>query len=531
MKMKGKSISIIVFLLGLFCSVAAFDTVAKAAGGSQISVASNYSLGSNESGYITENGSEKLYYKFTLPTSGVINITSSAYMERINFYIYNEKAEEVYHWAPYWNSTSEVIAFNDSINLTSGVYYFCVGKYWSYVGNYSFKIDFTSAGETFLETQGGSDNTLATAHNIDIGSNNVYNGQIAYNDDKDFYKFALSDSGMITINATFYKMKHVSWKLYDEDGVELYYNNPYWNSTSENIVVQENVYLTSGSYYLCVSKYDYNGNYSFSIPFTSSGESFKEGNGGNNNTLATASQISVGKTYKGLIAINDTKDFYTFDVTSNAVVINVDAYYHYGDVVLYDSNGKELWTEWLSRSWNSVKNTANLSKRTVLETGKYYLAISKSDDPGNYTLNISLLTQDNCPHEYESVWHSATYFGQGYYTYTCKWCGKTYNGDYSGKLLLGTPSISRYSSYGLTKRLRVQWTTVYNASGYQLAYCTKKNFKGAKKITIKGGSKNYRIIKKLKKKKNYYVRVRAYVKSGSKKAYSSWSSKLKLKTR
>ena len=37
------------------------------------------------------------------------------------------------------------------------------------------------------------------------------------------------------------------------------------------------------------------------------------------------------------------------------------------------------------------------------------------------------------------------------------------------------------------------------------------------------------VIKKLKKGKIYYVRMRSYQKSGSKKTYSAWSSYTKVK--
>lgn len=52
--------------------------------------------------------------------------------------------------------------------------------------------------------------------------------------------------------------------------------------------------------------------------------------------------------------------------------------------------------------------------------------------------------------------------------------------------------------------------------------------KGAKTKTVKASSKT---IKGLKSKKTYYVRVRAYKQVGKQKAYSSWSSKKKVRTK
>lgn len=60
---------------------------------------------------------------------------------------------------------------------------------------------------------------------------------------------------------------------------------------------------------------------------------------------------------------------------------------------------------------------------------------------------------------------------------------------------------------------------VANATGYQVQYSVKSNFKSAKKATFKTTSVS---LKNLQKKK-YYIRVRAYCKQGSKTIYSSWS--------
>ena len=82
------------------------------------------------------------------------------------------------------------------------------------------------------------------------------------------------------------------------------------------------------------------------------------------------------------------------------------------------------------------------------------------------------------------------------------------------------------------KQMTVKWQkNVTNASGYELQYSTDKKFKkGVKKVTIKGKKNVKKTIKKLKSKKTYYVRVRAYVNQGEgEKIYSSWSSKSKIK--
>ncbi len=68
-------------------------------------------------------------------------------------------------------------------------------------------------------------------------------------------------------------------------------------------------------------------------------------------------------------------------------------------------------------------------------------------------------------------------------------------------------------------------------TGYQIQYGLKKNFKGAKTVTVKGSSKLKKTVKKLKSKKTYYVRIRTYKQVGKTKYCSGWSKVKTVKTR
>lgn len=67
--------------------------------------------------------------------------------------------------------------------------------------------------------------------------------------------------------------------------------------------------------------------------------------------------------------------------------------------------------------------------------------------------------------------------------------------------------------------------------GYQIQYSLKKNMKKAKTVTVMGYAQSSRVIKKLKKKKTYYVHVRTFAKVGKTTYYSAWSAKKKVKTK
>lgn len=78
-----------------------------------------------------------------------------------------------------------------------------------------------------------------------------------------------------------------------------------------------------------------------------------------------------------------------------------------------------------------------------------------------------------------------------------------------------------------SKKISLKWKKISGAKGYQIQYATNKKFKSKKTKTT---TKLRYTIKKLKKKKTYYVRVRAY-KSSKKKVYGKWSNVKKIKVK
>ena len=71
------------------------------------------------------------------------------------------------------------------------------------------------------------------------------------------------------------------------------------------------------------------------------------------------------------------------------------------------------------------------------------------------------------------------------------------------------------------RKIKVKFNKFKGATGYQIQYSTSKNFKKKTSVSTK---KTTATTKKLKKGKRYYVRVRAYIKSGKKKYYGKWSA-------
>lgn len=82
------------------------------------------------------------------------------------------------------------------------------------------------------------------------------------------------------------------------------------------------------------------------------------------------------------------------------------------------------------------------------------------------------------------------------------------------------------------KRMTVSWKRDKKVTGYQITYAQNKKFKkGKKTITISKNKTIKRTVKKLKARKTYYVKVRAYKKVGKTKIYGAYSGTKKVKVR
>ena len=94
---------------------------------------------------------------------------------------------------------------------------------------------------------------------------------------------------------------------------------------------------------------------------------------------------------------------------------------------------------------------------------------------------------------------------------------------------LGAPSLSSVSA--ASKGFKATWKSVSKIDGYQIQYSTSSSFKNAKKVTVSGYKSKSKIVKNLKAKKKYFVRIRAYKKINGSNKYSDWSAKKTVTTK
>ena len=171
-------------------------------------------------------------------------------------------------------------------------------------------------------------------------------------------------------------------------------------------------------------------------------------------------------------------------------------------------------------------------------------------------------------HYYTSVVRAPTCTTGGYTTYTCSVCSNSYIGNETaatghkivadkavsatfkaagktegkhcsvcGMITVAQKSVAKLVSPTVSKltagkkAFTATWKKAPTVAGYQIQYSLKSNFSGAKSVTIKKDSTTKTTVKKLKAKKKYFVRIRAYKTIDGKKVYSSWSKSKTVTTK
>ncbi|MBO5994954.1 MAG: fibronectin type III domain-containing protein, partial [Firmicutes bacterium] len=112
----------------------------------------------------------------------------------------------------------------------------------------------------------------------------------------------------------------------------------------------------------------------------------------------------------------------------------------------------------------------------------------------------------------------------GKYTYKVTLMGK-YEGSGSISFTINPKATTLKSVKAAKKALTVTWAKQSpQVSGYEILIATNKNFtKGKKTITVSGATNTSKKITGLKAKTKYWVKIRTYKTSNSKKYYSKWS--------
>ncbi|MCM1245139.1 MAG: hypothetical protein NC293_05775 [Roseburia sp.] len=378
-----------------------------------------------------------------------------------------------------------------------------------------------TVGETDVAKAAVDYSSLAT----DLPLNGIWSGEywMTDTDKEDYYRITIPSDGKLTFKVMSY-MSDIEWGLYTQDWSNQLHGTSWFGiyGTDTTPTTEEYSYsLSAGTYYLKV----YTGNtgrYKMYGAFTS----YNTTDAGAN-SYDSPLNLGEGVPVTGAITDTDKEDWYRINVpATGSYTVKITAYTHV-DYNLYNWDlSKEITDS--STGYGEELTPDTKTWDYILSAGTYYIKISYGT--GKYILSWSALTPENCTHSYESSSVYATYLSRGYTLHTCTKCGHQYKDNYRSKLVLGQASIN-YLVAGKRKITVNHWGVSY-ADGFEIRYSRNKKFKtGTKIIKVKGGSFGKRTLKKLSRRKRYYVQMRAYKKVGSKTVYGKWSAKKSVKVK
>ncbi len=287
---------------------------------------------------------------------------------------------------------------------------------------------------------------------------------------------------------------YVCWSLHDSNDKSI-------DSGSKYPLLTENSHtfnLNAGVYYFYIIFNTFDSMdeekiymYNFYANFTSAEKTYNYSNN-SLGEITTQSAIELNKDINGFFTTYDDKlEWYKIQIDRKQIIevsvnntssetLNVALYTP--DLVSYKSDDDKSYIE-------VGVNTVGVLKYT-LDPGTYYIKFEGSD--GKFTFRVSQL-------------------------------GTVTETDDANKPGIVNIKLAKNNK---KRSVLVKWYDVDGADGYDIQYSLKKSFSGKK---TKKSSYSMVNIKKLKKKKSYYIRVRAFVITDEGKVYGSWSKVKKVK--
>lgn len=483
--------------------------------------------------------------------------------------------------------------FTPNLGLPKGEYYIKIAGTGNTTGtllsgtSYPVNYDVCIKAKTASDREVESNDSAATANTVKNGK--TYYGSTSSSSDKDYYKIKMSKAGYLQI-----KFGHKNSQstascynvvLYNKDNSEIY---KFTNTGTETSYTSCKLGLDAGEYYVCVSQAStlYTGDYTICLTQKVASGWETENNG----DWASADNIQVGKAVKGVITgYSSDEDYYRFTLTKAQYINFSLAHEKINDagrswyVTLYNANAKRGYQDY-DHIYSYAGSTYTESSAVKLSRGTYYLkvqAFAKNAVDKEYTLCVNKIGNKKTSvtsvkstaynklkvswkvvpaaasyqvyrstkkdGDYQNIktidsvgtssWtDSSVKTGKTYY-YKIKVVVKTQNGNQtsgfsnvkSAKAVPAKTTLKAKASNA--KNVKLTWSKVKGANGYEIYRSNSKDGKYQKVKTIsKGGTTSYK-DGKLKKSTTYYYKIRAYRKVDRKKVYGSYSSVVSVKTK
>ncbi|MBC5712959.1 fibronectin type III domain-containing protein [Roseburia sp. BX1005] len=205
-----------------------------------------------------------------------------------------------------------------------------------------------------------------------------------------------------------------------------------------------------------------------------------------------------------------------------------------------NSNHMQPYTPKVSVYYNGKKlvygEDYTFDFRDYYTEGTAYVDVTGKDYfMGTQTVSYTILPADEEPPYREPSWWGSSSSQNKSQTGSTSNKNKTGNSSSSNKnsstqAVQKPTKVTRVKVSNLWgRKIKVSWSRQQKISGYQIQYAQNKKFTKSKKTVNVSRGSSLKIIRGLKKKKTYYVRVRAYAASGNSKLYSAWSKSVKIK--
>lgn len=407
-----------------------------------------------------------------------------------NVYIYDSSLQEIATYSSVVDFVSAPLAFEGD------VYVKVINQNQAYNNNYIY-YDITAY--TYADATWETENNDAsnTANTISIGTK--YTGNLYKGGDVDYFKFKATTNAFkvkfdIDLNEVSADKVEDGWRVtvYPVDSA-----SPITSYSIENVGSFESITLpyTKGKEYFvkveaCLSafapKYQ---PYHITVVDATAGKKWEVENGGTDFKSATT-LADNSKVYGNLVNGKDV-DIYKYTVAAKGALKVSFARPDSAD----DVDGFKV----------TLKNAAG----TVVKTATYDDVLKGSFSgvvyKGTYYVVVEAALSSYAPSNKIDYALTAAY-------------------------TLAKPTLSTVAASG-KKAVKATWKKVSDINGYQLQFSTSKTFSSAKTVTVNKNSTVSYTYKASASKKTYYVRMRSYVKVGSKVYYSAWTTAKSAKTK
>lgn len=223
---------------------------------------------------------------------------------------------------------------------------------------------------------------------IDITLGETVSGSLGYSDN-DWYKFTVPSSGKVTITFGIEPCDDAEFELVSGNDEATALTPKKELGSDTNI---STYYLTAGDYYIHLSMQLNARSYDMQVKFTSSDLTVENED---NNTIAKAVPVEYdGTVYDRQLSLNDSIDYYTFDVAEKGrVTLNFDSDMNNTDWEIYNSEDA------LIKKGTFVKGEQDSGisdkEANIMKPGKYTVAFKKNESYGPYTFSLDYLKNYN----------------------------------------------------------------------------------------------------------------------------------------